>query len=150
MDKTMTENKPGKRQPDAALKALDRLVGTWKISGDATGISTFRWMEGGFFLIHEGEIKMGDTRYKVLEVIGRERPVGAKEASPDIKARTFTSEGDTNYYVWELEGDTFTNWLGEKGSSTYYKGTFSADGNTLTGEWVWPGGGYQATMTRIA
>src|SRR5262249_17429920 len=29
-----------------------------------------------------------------------------------------------------------------------YTGTFSADGDTLTGAWVWPGGGYQTTSTR--
>ncbi|MEU4508130.1 hypothetical protein AB0G05_01420 [Nonomuraea wenchangensis] len=32
----------------------------------------------------------------------------------------------------------------------YYEGTFSADGATVTGEWVYPGGGgYASTMTRI-
>ena len=36
-----------------------------------------------------------------------------------------------------------------KGSPAYYEGTFSADDTTVTGEWIYPGGGgYGATMTR--
>jgi hypothetical protein len=36
MDKTMTENRPRTRQPDAAPKAPDRRVDTRKIRGDAS------------------------------------------------------------------------------------------------------------------
>jgi len=39
-------------------------------------------------------------------------------------------------------------WAGEKGSPAYFKGQFSEDGNTLTGGWVYPGGGYASRMTR--
>jgi hypothetical protein len=48
-----------------------------------------------------------------------------------------------------LEGDTLTIWGGEKGSPPYYRGTLAAadDGDTITGAWVWPGGGYESTMT---
>jgi hypothetical protein len=41
-----------------------------------------------------------------------------------------------------------TIWMGEKGSPAVYTGTFSADGNTIEGEWEWPGGGYKETMIR--
>jgi hypothetical protein len=51
--------------------------------------------------------------------------------------------------VYELEGDTLTIWGGEKGSPAYYVGKFSADGNTMTGAWEWPGGGYESTATRV-
>jgi hypothetical protein len=58
--------------------------------------------------------------------------------------------GETFDYVYELDGDTLTIWGGEKGSPAYYRGTFSADGNTLSGAWVYPGGGgYESTSTRI-
>jgi hypothetical protein len=53
-------------------------------------------------------------------------------------------------YVYEIDGDTLTIWSGEKGSPAYYRGTFSADGNTLTGSWVYPsGGGYDAVSTKV-
>ena len=41
--------------PPADLKDLgDRLVGAWKISGEAEGETAWEWMEGGFFLIQRG------------------------------------------------------------------------------------------------
>lgn len=38
------------RRPNPDLKRLGKLVGTWKVSGEAQGQVTFEWMEGGFFL----------------------------------------------------------------------------------------------------
>ncbi|MEV4096257.1 hypothetical protein [Streptosporangium saharense] len=47
-------------------------------------------------------------------------------------------------------GDKLTIWGGAKGGPAYYEGTFSANGATVTGAWVYPGGGgYESTMTRI-
>jgi hypothetical protein len=103
----MTDNISGTRQPDAALRALDRLVGTWRISGDATGTVTYRWMEGGFFLAQEGELELYGHHNNFTEIIGRERPFGG-EPSADIKSRNYTAEGDTLDYVYELDGDTLT------------------------------------------
>lgn len=143
----MTDNTTGSRSPDAALRALDRLVGTWRISGDATGTVTYRWMEGGFFLVQEGELELFGHHNTFTEMIGRERPFGG-EPSTDIKSRTYTAEGDTLDYVYELDGQTLTIWGGQRGSDSLYTGTFGADGNTLSGAWSWPGGGYEATSTR--
>lgn len=135
--------------PDAELKKLDRLVGTWRVSGEAQGQIRYEWMEGGFFLLQHVELEHAGRKNLGLEVIGRERPFGANEPSADIKSRFYDSEGNTLDYVYELEGDTLTIWGGEKGSPAYYRGQFSADGNTLTGRWVWPGGGYDSTSTRV-
>ena len=58
--------------------------------------------------------------------------------------------GNTLDYVYEVDKDTLTIWGGQKGSPAYFKGTFSDDGNTCTGGWVYPGGGgYKSTMTRV-
>lgn len=139
----MTEN-DAQSQPDADLKALDRLVGTWQVSGGVVGQVHYEWMDGGFFLMQH--VDLGDN--KGIEIIGRERLFGATEPSADIKSRFYGSAGETFDYVYELEGDTLTIWGGEKGSPAYFKGTFSDD-DMLSGEWVWPGGGYESTMTRI-
>ena len=38
-------------KPNPDLKSLDRLIGTWKQSGEVEGKITYEWTEGGFFLI---------------------------------------------------------------------------------------------------
>jgi hypothetical protein len=152
--KTMTEEsnqsvsyQPAQPHPD--LKSLEKLVGTWNLSGDTTGQVTYGWMEGGFFLLQHVDMKHGSNHIKGIEVIGHLRPFG-EEASQDIKSRFYSSTGDTLDYVYELSGDTLMIWGGEKGSPAYFKGTISEDGNVCAGAWDFPGGGgYSSTMTRV-
>jgi hypothetical protein len=146
-DHANTQQQPPTPNPD--LKGLERLVGTWSVSGGARGRVTYQWMEGGFFLLQRVELEQYGQRIKGIEVIGHKRQFGA-EPSADITSRFYDSMGNTLDYVYELEGDTLTIWGGEKGSPAYYKGTFSQDGNTITGAWVYPGGGgYESTSTRV-
>jgi hypothetical protein len=146
-DNTNVQQPPPQPNPD--LKSLDRLVGTWEMSREVQGRLTFEWMEGGFFLLQRVDLNQYGQRIKGLEIIGHERPFGA-QPSEEIKSRFYSNTGDTLDYVYELEGDTLTIWAGEKGSPAYYRGKFSDDGNTMTGTWVYPGGGgYEATSTRI-
>ena len=138
-------------EPAPDLRSLGRLVGEWEVSGDyVRGTSRYEWMEGGFFLLQRYDFETPDGQKIVgLEVIGHERPFGA-EPGEDIKARAYSNTGDTLDYVYELEGDTLTIWGGEKGSSAYFEGEFSGDGNTLAGAWHYPGGGgYEATSRRV-
>jgi hypothetical protein len=136
-------------EPDAGLKHLERLVGTWEVSGGARGRLTYEWMEGGYFLLQRVDLEQQGQRNKGLEIIGRERPFGAPGPSADVTSRYYDVHGNTLDYVYELEGDTLTIWGGAKGSPAHYRGRFSADGTTVTGAWVWPGGGYESTMTRV-
>ncbi|NDL55568.1 hypothetical protein [Phytoactinopolyspora mesophila] len=135
--------------PDADVRALDRLVGTWKVSGEAEGTISFGWLPGGFFLKQDVDLEQFGMHVMGSEIIGREKPFGAEQPSTEITSRFYSNTGDTLDYVYELDGDTLTIWGGEKGSAAYFKGEFSADGNTLTGGWVWPGGGYTSTATRV-
>lgn len=145
----MSDSSPNiQPQPNPDLKSLERLIGMWKVSGEAEGQIKFEWIEGGFFLMQHFDLLHGGRKIKGVEMIGHEQNFGAAP-SPDIKSRIYDNEGNTFAYVYELEGDTLIIWGGEKGSPSYYKGTFSSDGNTLTGGWVWPGGGYTTTTTRV-
>lgn len=136
--------------PSLDLKNLDKLVGTWRVSGpDISGQVKFEWLEGGFFLLQHVDFIHGGREIKGLEVIGHERQFG-QEPGEEIKSRFYDNTGDTLDYIYELEGGTLTIWGGQKGSPAYFRGTFSNHGDTLAGGWVYPGGGYEATMTRLA
>ncbi|RSN15392.1 hypothetical protein DMB42_00555 [Nonomuraea sp. WAC 01424] len=136
-------------EPSAALKALDRLVGSWTITGGAEGTVRYEWMPGGFFLLQHVDLTQFGQPVTGLEVIGNLRPFG-EPAGADVVSRFYDSTGNTLDYVYELSGDKLTIWGGVKGGPAYYEGTFSADGTTVTGAWVYPGGGgYESTMTRI-
>jgi hypothetical protein len=137
-------------KPNPDLKLLDRLIGTWKQSGDVNGEITYEWAEDGFFLIQRVDLEQYGNKIKGIEVIGHEFTFGA-DPSAEIKSRFYSFfDGMTLDYVYEMEGDTLTIWGGEKGSPAYYKGTFSEDGNTLSGGWTYPGGGgYDAVSTRV-
>jgi uncharacterized glyoxalase superfamily protein PhnB len=136
--------------PSQELKQLDRLVGTWKMSGEAKGQIRYEWMDGGFFLVQYVDLEQDGHQNKGIEIIGQERGFGSTEPGKEIKSRYYGSQGETFDYVYELEDDFLTIWGGERGSPAYYQGRFSEDGDTLTGAWVWPGGGYEATANRVS
>lgn len=132
------------------LQALGRLVGTWKVTGGATGTVRWEYLEGGHFLVQHVDLvsPTGET-VRGIEVIGHNKPF-MQERGEDVISRMYGNDGATLDYVYELDGDTLTIWGGEKGSPAYFRGEFSADGDHLSGAWVWPGGGYDAAMTRVA
>ncbi|MDX2077646.1 MAG: DUF1579 family protein [bacterium] len=133
--------------PNPLLKTLERLIGTWTVSdptgkGEMNGQVRFEWMDGGFFmaqhvnLVHDGRPITG------IEIIGYD------SESNLLRSSYYGNSAEIFKYVWEIEGDTLTIWGGEKGSPARYIGKFSDDGNTNTGGWEWPGGGYESSMTR--
>jgi hypothetical protein len=136
--------------PNPDLKSLARLVGTWQQSGGVEGEITYEWAEGGFFLIQRVDLEQYGHKIKGIELIGHLQPFG-EAPGEDIKSRFYSFlDGMTLDYVYEIAGDTLTIWGGERGSPAYYQGTFSDDGNTLSGAWVYPGGGgYSSTAIRV-
>ena len=133
-------------RPNQDLSTLDRLVGTWTVSGEAEGTVTYEWAEGRFFLLQHVDLDGS----RGLEVIGHLHGYG-EEPSVDIRSRYYGfGEGDTLDYTYRIDADTLTIWMGERGSPAYYEGRFSADGNTLTGAWHYPGGGGYSTVTTRA
>ena len=139
----------GLKAPNPDLRSLDRLVGTWQVSGEAQGQIRYEWSEGGFFLMQHFDLVHGGRKIRGIEVIGHLHGL-VEDPGKEIRTRVYSFlDGLTLDYVYELEDDTLTIWGGEKGSPAYYRGKFSDDGSILTGAWVWPGGGYNTTTTRV-
>ena len=130
--------------PNDALKSLRRLVGTWKIGGSLFhGTVRFEWMEGGFFLVQHVDGEAGGRRIRGTEYIGFD------EDSKTLRSHYMDVHGANFTYTWEVEGDTLRTWFGERGSNNHFEGRFSEDGDSYSGAWQWPGGGYSATATRV-
>lgn len=121
---------PPRPHPD--LTPLARLVGRWRVEGGAEGTITYCWLEGGFFLIQEFDLMHAGHPVKGIELIGHLQPFG-EALSADIHSRAYDNVGNTLDYIYDLVGDTLTIWAGTMGSPANYRGTFSADGNTLAG-----------------
>ena len=143
-------------EPNPALRALDRLVGTWRVTGelggaegDVSGEVTYEWMEGGFYLVQKVDMNHGGNRVRGTEYIGWDSEAGNLRSyffgngAPGPFARVALE------YVYELTDETITIWGGDVGSPAAYRATFSDGGNTYSGAWEWPGGGYTATATRV-
>lgn len=134
--------------PSPELKALDRLVGTWTVSGGASGTVSYEWALGGFFLVQRVDLEQFGQKVQGFEVIGNLHPFG-EPVGEDLASRFYDSQGNTFDYVYELGGDTLTIWAGAKGSPAYFRGVFGEGDRVMSGEWVYPGGGgYESTMTR--
>jgi hypothetical protein len=134
--------------PSPEVRALDRLVGEWEVTGGSEGTVRYEWMEGGYFLLQHVELEQSGERIRGLEVIGNLRLFG-EDPSADVHSRYYDTAGNTFDYVYALEGDTLWIWAGERDSPAFFRGIFSADGQTVTGAWEFPGGGgYESTMTR--
>ncbi len=138
--------------PNPALKQLDKLVGTWDVSdpsgkGEISGQVRYEWIEGGYFLVQHLFLEHDGHKIRGMEIIGYDRSWEGVPSS-DCTSHLFDNQGNTFTYVWDVEDDGLTIWGGERNSPAYFKGTFTDNHNTLTGEWAWPGGGYASQMTR--
>jgi hypothetical protein len=142
-------------EPNAALKSLDVMVGTWDLegreagsNGDINGRLSFEWMGGGFYLVQRVDVDYAGRKVRGVEYVGYD------DTSKSLRSYFFSNEGPGPFggvaieYIWEVGDGTLTIWGGEVGSPANFKGTFSDDRKTISGRWEWPGGGYSATLTR--
>lgn len=134
MEENKNEQSTQTSGPDLALKRLERLVGTWRISGrtldvqedNIHGWTTIEWLPGGFFLQQRGEIEFKGFKVQSLEIVGYD------PTTQTFPATVYSSmEGVPAAYYWDVQGDVVTHWT--KGSK--YTGTFNADGTILAGGW---------------
>jgi hypothetical protein len=139
---TFTESSQDPRE--AALRSLDRLVGTWAAdSPGSSGTSRYEWMEGRAFLIQHVDLVSAGEVTRGIEYIGWD------PESQTLRSHYFSTGGEILEYTYQISGDTLTIWFGGTDSPAKFVGTFDASGNRNTGAWQWPGGGYESNMTRI-
>jgi hypothetical protein len=123
-------------RPGPEHRRLQPFVGTWRTQGVVrataeapelpfTAVDRYEWMEGGFFLLHHVEARMGGGRLVALEVIGWDAAAGTYcMRSWDSQGGTGTHTGTLRDGVWTIEG-----------ASERFTGRFSDDGGTISGLW---------------
>ena len=153
MENNDINNQEQQRQipvPNPDLKNFEKLIGTWKVSGELQGTNTFEWAEGGFFLIQHFDFEKDGHPIKGIEIIGHEKNFFGEE-SAEIKTRVYSfTDGMTLDYVYEMDDEgILTIWMEKKNSDGYMKGVFSEDGKMMNIEWTFPGGGYTATAVKV-
>jgi hypothetical protein len=73
-------------------------------------------MDGGRLLPDPaGWTRREGIEQKYLQIIGYDRMPGGEPADA-ISGRLYTNNGDTLAYVCEIDADTMTIWMGEKGA----------------------------------
>ena len=129
----------GAPQPDPALRALDHFVGTWEFKGhllgsdeeNIAGRATYRWLDGGFFLVQDIEIDFaGMFHVKSHELVGY-----------DAEAGTFKSLVYSNMsplplpYTWDVQGRDLKITVAYPPLDATFTGRYSDDGKTFAGGW---------------
>src|SRR5207253_236531 len=113
--------------PATALQRLEKLVGAWDIRGrtpnaqedDIRGRVIVEWLPGGHLLQQRGEMELGDTKIRSLEIVCYDP---AKDIFPSYVYSDI--ESVPLPYFWDVRGDAVTHWTG----GWQYTGAFSADG----------------------
>lgn len=123
--------------PDPALGRLDRFVGSWEMKGrtlvseedNVSGRTTFEWLPGGFFLQQRVELDFSGLQVKGLEIIGFDPATGK------FPSTVYSNlVGVPIAYEYDVQDDRLTIRTELAGGATY-TGTFSEDGNTMSGGW---------------
>jgi hypothetical protein len=120
------------------LERLEPLIGRWKTEGwtiePAGGqgdridaVDTYERLAGGA-LLHLVDARVGDQRVEGAEIIGFDPDRGR------YSTQYFGTDGPAAYEATLTEENGETVWAMHS-QSDRFKGTFSADGNTITGHW---------------
>jgi hypothetical protein len=112
---------------------LDVFVGKWTTEGVTKdgrtvairGTETYEWMPGGFFLIHNLDIRVGDDDYKAHEIIGYDT------SQKIYTVNSFDSWGQRDSYQAAVQNTTWTYSGGMRRGSV----VFNDDGNRMTADW---------------
>lgn len=108
----------------AELQQLERFLGTWTVRGrqlagpvgpaaDIAGTESYEWLQGGQFLVHRFDARLGDDAAACIEITGYDPPSGA------YPTHTYYNDGRSN--DWQGRFDERGRWI-------------------LTGEWPMPDG----------
>jgi len=127
------------------LNRLDLLVGEWateaSIEGQlmAKGKTAFEWIEGGLFLAQHsvaGSAPPGAPTEWVAHAPQRATMIiGLDDGTEEFCMLYADSRGVFRVYQMSMNDGVWKLWRDAPGFNQRFTGTFSDDGNTITGQW---------------
>lgn len=123
-------------QPDPALRVLDKLVGSWDLSGrfvgadedTVTGRATFRWLPGGFFL--EQRISLDFNRMPIEST----ELVGFDPEKQSLESRVYSNMSPVPLpYSWKVDAETVCISVEYGPLDATFQGIWSGD--SMSGGW---------------
>jgi Protein of unknown function (DUF1579). len=129
-------NTPTQIKPGAGHKRLQVFVGKWNTKGQTkagaggeamiiTGTDSYEWLPGGFFLLHQWEVRIGSEESKGIEVIGYD------EKTRSYPTYSFDNQGNIGTYQASIHDGKWAF----RSRSERATVQFSEDGNTITANW---------------
>jgi Protein of unknown function (DUF1579) len=126
-------------EPGPAHRHLAALVGRWRTQGwtratagtpaaPIEAVDTYEWLPGHFALLHTVDARVGEEHVDGAEIIGWDP---ARDA---YITQYFGSDGPNAYEASLAEDDGALVW-NMRSPTDRFTGTFSDDGNTITGHW---------------
>jgi hypothetical protein len=144
-DKDHTQDKQDNSRSGHPLSRLDPLVGEWKVEislGDQVmdgGKSTFEWLEGGSFLAQHdvaGPLPPdAPPEWEANAPTHTTQIIGLDDASDTFYMLYADSRTVFRVYQMSLSDGVWKIWRDAPGFYQRFTGTFSNDGNTITGQY---------------
>jgi hypothetical protein len=135
---------PPRPSPTAGHKLLTLFVGRWNVAGvqlasrvgpaaEISGTERFEWLEGGHFLLHHFDARVGGAPAACIEVTGYDPTTGT------YPTHTYYNTGQrAEWRLAERDGTwTLTGEWPIAGEATQVRCTieFADEGNTRTSKW---------------
>jgi hypothetical protein len=124
-----------KPAPGAGYQKLNAFVGRWSrrgqttmTSGEAmiiTGTDCYQWLPGGYFVLHQWDVRVGSQESKGIEVIGYD------EKTRSYPTYSFDSLGNMGAYQASIREDVWAF----RSRSQRATVVFSDNGDTITLNW---------------
>lgn len=122
--------------PAPGMNAFEVFEGRWKTTGkilsttgtpavSIEGFDSYRWLNGGNFMLHQVDVQMGDEHVRAVELIMREK------GSDRFLMHYFGGEGGTGTMHASCNGN---EWKFESAAERF-NGSFSSGGTILIGKW---------------
>jgi len=124
--------------PDPSLKALDKFVGRWSMSGNLPGAdeeilkgeASFEWLPGGFFLKQTVSMSFMGMKIESTELVGYD------EETKGLKSFVYSNMSPVPLpYFWKVDGDNIEIKVSFGPLDATMTASLSKDGKSYKGGW---------------